>query len=146
MPIRGPEVFEARRRRAAGTIAAVMAVWLLAVPFLAVAAFFTGFTLPRAAPIAAGRQAEAGRLILALAVVLVLLPGAATVIGARYRRPIIAGLCGLITVVGLAAALLLVPAGMADLGWKATPARIPAPPTPSRCIERSGGDTRCPGG
>jgi len=50
-----------------------------------------------------------------------------------------------IAVVGVAAGFLLVPSGLDDLGWKSTPAVTQVPP-PIHCVERSSGDTRCPGG
>jgi hypothetical protein len=145
MSIRGPEMFAKRRQHAATVIAVVMMVWFCAVPFLAVAAFFTGFRLPEADPLSAEQKAQSGSLILALAVVLVLPPAAATVVGVRHQRPVVASFCGLITVVGLAAGFLLVPWGLDGIGWKPTPVVTQVPP-PYHCVERSGGDTRCPGG
>jgi hypothetical protein len=145
MPICGPATFAERRRRAAVGIAVVMVVWFHAVSFLAVAAFFTGFTLPGAHPPSEEQQAKTGSLVLALVAVLVLLPAAAMVVGVRFQRPVAASFCGLITVLGLAVGVFLVPLGLEAVGWRSTPA-VTHVPQPSNCVERSGGDTRCPGG
>ena len=145
MSIPGPDRLAKRRQHAATVIAVVMTLWFVAVPALAVAAFFTGFTLPGADPPADEQRARTGTLILALAVVLVLPPAAATVVGVRNRRPIAASFCGLITAVGLAAGLFLVPSGLDEFGPRSTPV-VTHPQPPGHCVERSGGDTRCPGG
>jgi len=140
----GPERAE-RRKHAAAVIVVCMALWSCVVPALAASAYFAGFRLPEAGPPSHEQVIGRGTLILALIVVLVVLPAAAAVVGFRNHRPVAASLCGLITAAGLAAGLLLLPRGLGDLGWNSAPAATPET-TPSHCVERSGGDTRCPGG
>jgi hypothetical protein len=134
-----------RRWRSAAVIVVVVTMWVSTVQLLAVAAFVTGFTLPEAGPLSAADKVKSGTLILVLVVFLVLPPTAGAVVGVRHHRPVLASFCGLIAVAGLAAAIFLVPWGLDDLGWKSTPA-VTQVPLPDHCVERSGGDTRCPGG
>ena len=145
MSTSGPEMEATRRNHAAPVIVISMALWFFAVPVLAALAFFTGFRLPEAGPLSHKQAAKSGTLILALVVVLVVPPAAAAVAGFRNHRPIVASVCALITAAGLAAGFLLVPWGLNDLGWVPAPAATHET-TPSHCVERSGGDTRCPGG
>ncbi|MGW0433937.1 DUF6234 family protein [Micromonospora sp. NPDC003197] len=51
-----------------------------------------------------------------------------------------------VVVFGIIGVLLAVPAGYLALDAWRTLHPAPAPPAPEHCIERSGGDTRCPGG
>lgn len=146
MSLSGPELIAKRRRNAAVVIAVGMALWFLTVPGLAVATFAAAFTLPGASPPTHEQAAESGTLMLVLAVVLVAPPAIGAVVGARNHRPVAATLCGLIAVVGLAAGYFLVQWGLDDLRWGKPAPAVTREAPPHQCIERSGGDTRCPGG
>jgi hypothetical protein len=87
-----------------------------------------------------------GWFLLGCAFLLVVAPLAATVVGARGGQNVYAGVCAVLALGGLVLGGLVAVKGLQETGAISKPAAVVPTPRISQCIERSGGDTRCPGG
>lgn len=96
--------------------------------------------------VAAAHPVRGGWFLLGCAFVLVAAPLGAAVIGARGKQSIYAGVCAVLALGGLVLGGLVAVKGLQETGAIAKPAAVVPTPRVSQCVERSGGDTRCPGG
>ncbi|WP_185037161.1 hypothetical protein [Actinoplanes octamycinicus] len=130
-------------RPAAGWMTGLLIVWLVGAPMLFVVALSCSFRLPDTE---AKDPVRGGWFLLACAVLLVVAPLAATLIGVAGRRRIYASVCAVLTLGGLVLGGLMTPVALDEIGVVRRPPPPAPTPTISQCVERSGGDTRCPGG
>ncbi|BCJ42069.1 hypothetical protein GCM10010168_65550 [Actinoplanes ianthinogenes] len=130
-------------RWAVGWMTGVLVAGGLGSLVLFVRFFVNSFALPGVEP---ENPVRGGWYLLCCAIVLVTAPLTATVIGVVGKQKIYATVCAILALGGLVLAGLMTPSALDGIGVVRKP---PAPaPTPriSQCVERSGGDTRCPGG
>ncbi|GAA2868716.1 hypothetical protein GCM10010517_28580 [Streptosporangium fragile] len=113
-------------------------IWLIGTPLLFLQVFAEGLRASRGGPSDGDR---AMRFLIAAAVVGVTAPALAAIVAGKTRRE------GAALVFGVAAALCFVAGAVlvsVDLRVSSVPSPEPLPP--GYCVERSGGDSDCPGG
>ncbi len=124
-------------------MSALLGVWVVGSIVLFLLGMRDLLTLGDTAPVHAVRG---GWFLLGCAFLLVAAPLAATVVGVRGRQNVFAGVCAVLALGGLVLGGLVAVVGLQETGALSKPAAVVPTPRISQCIERSGGDTRCPGG
>jgi hypothetical protein len=134
-----------KRRDAALTVGLLTALWIIAVPALAILGAVQSFSLMGGGP---ENERLAGALILVAGAAAVLIPFAATIIAYRADRKVMGGiyLVLLILVLFPAGAMIAGGAGALARGPHSADLPAPTPGPPGRCVPLSGSDNTCPGG
>lgn len=120
----------------------LLGVWVVGSGVLFLLGMRDLLTFEDAAPTHAVRG---GWFLLGCAFLLVTAPAGAAVVGLRGGQSVYAGVCAVLALGGLVLGGLVAVKGLQETGTISTPVVVPTPTT-WQCIERSGGDTRCPGG
>lgn len=139
----GVATTDERRTQAALWVGALTVLWSVTVPPLVVWSFFASLSYG-STPDSQADEGVTGFFVAGF--LTVLLPLAATIIALRGGRPVLGGICLVVTLVAFlfGGALVAGAALSQDRGHATAPDR--APVDRGGCQEHSGGDTRCPGG